>query len=108
MNWRVACAILTLVVVPAREAMSQVLPARAPASPVASPSSNVARWEYKVTIYNRVAVFGDSDHEMRLLGLLGWELVSTTYDPHARTIVCFYKRPLGIQSSIPSDPGLRP
>jgi hypothetical protein len=52
------------------------------------------RWEYKVFNYNRVAMFGDSDSDMRLLGLQGWELVSSVYDPNARTIVCFYKRPL--------------
>jgi hypothetical protein len=76
----------------------------APAQPVAKSTNlsvpHIVHWEYKVTIYNRVAVFGDSDHEMRLLGLMGWELVSTTYDPHARTIVCFYKRPI---ASVPAE-----
>ncbi|MEB3284083.1 MAG: hypothetical protein VKN33_02195 [Candidatus Sericytochromatia bacterium] len=63
--------------------------------PLGEAKPALKRWEYKVTIYNRLTVFGDSDHEMRLLGLMGWELVSTTFDPHARTIVCFFKRPIG-------------
>lgn len=65
----------------------------APAAPAPS-AAPVVRWEYKVLNYNRVAMFGDSDSDMRLLGLQGWELVSSVYDPNARTIVCFYKRPL--------------
>jgi hypothetical protein len=80
------------------------LPAPPASLPPATPEKNVVRWEYKVTIYNRVAVFGDSDHEMRLLGLMGWELVSTTYDPHARTIVCFYKRPVGSAAAEATSP----
>jgi len=67
----------------------------APATPAApGPSAAIVRWEYKVLNYNRVAMFGDSDSDMRLLGLQGWELVSSVYDPNARTIVCFFKRPL--------------
>jgi hypothetical protein len=67
-----------------------------PAPPVQAPASQaLTRWEYKVTTYDRVAMFSDSEHELRMLGLMGWELVSVTFDPNARTIVCFFKRPLG-------------
>ncbi|MEB3330384.1 MAG: hypothetical protein VKQ33_14255 [Candidatus Sericytochromatia bacterium] len=59
----------------------------------ASPAALV-RWEYRVLTYDRVAMFSDSQHELRMLGLLGWELVGVTFDPNARTIVCFFKRPL--------------
>lgn len=97
MKWWVAGGFTLLAWLPAYPALPEPSNARSP-SPIASRGRDgVPRWEYKVTTYNRVAVFGDSDHEMRLLGLLGWELVSTTYDPHARTIVCFYKRPLGLR-----------
>ncbi len=54
----------------------------------------ITRWEYKQITYNRVALLGDSEAELRLLGLQGWELVSAFFDPNARTIVCFLKRPL--------------
>lgn len=60
----------------------------------AAPEGTTTRWEYRVITYDRVAMFSDSDHDMRMLGLMGWELVGVTYDPNARTIVCFFKRPL--------------
>lgn len=62
-------------------------------APAATPRA-IQRWEYKQITYNRVALIGDSEAELRLLGLQGWELVSAFYDPNARTIVCFLKRPL--------------
>jgi hypothetical protein len=74
--------------------------AAAPAAPVAAPPAPaptprvVPRWEYKVITYNRVALLGDSEAELKLLGYQGWELVSAFYDPNARTIVAFLKRPL--------------
>lgn len=71
-------------------ATSVVVPTPAPtATPVP-----IKRWEYKQITYNRVALIGDSETELRLLGLQGWELVSAFYDPNARTIVCFLKRPV--------------
>lgn len=67
----------------------------APAPPAAPTAQAVlVRWEYQVLNYNRVAMFGNSDTDLKLLGLQGWELVSSVYDPNARTIVCFLKRPL--------------
>lgn len=70
-------------------------PGVAPAAPApAATPRAIVRWEYKQITYNRVALLGDSEAELRLLGLQGWELVSAFFDPNARTIVCFLKRPI--------------
>jgi hypothetical protein len=61
-------------------------------APSAAPP--LRRWEYRVLTYDRVAMFSDSEDDLRMLGLMGWELVGVTHDPNARTIVCFLKRPL--------------
>ena len=73
-----------------------IAPTGAPTPPAATPVATpaVTRWEYRVVTYDRIAMFSDSDHDLRLMGLLGWELVAVTFDPNARTIVCFFKRPL--------------
>ncbi|MEB3196267.1 MAG: hypothetical protein VKP62_03595 [Candidatus Sericytochromatia bacterium] len=78
----------------------------APSPPSVAPLvPSVTRWEYKVVDYNRVVVFGDSDQDLRLLGLLGWELVSVTYEPQARTTLCFFKRPLPAEARSPRAGG---
>jgi hypothetical protein len=84
-------AAAALLVAPAQASQAGTTPSPAPTS---SPQ-RLTRWEYKVTTYDRVAMFSDSEQELRMLGLLGWELVSVTFDPNARTIVCFFKRPIG-------------
>ena len=78
----------------AAPAQPAAVPAQAglPASP--APKA-MPRWEYKVITYNRVALLGDSETELRLLGFQGWELVSAIFYTNARTIVCFLTRPVG-------------